>query len=141
MVGAGFVGSTTALRILQRGLADVCLIDVVEGLPQGLALDMNQSAPVERFEVAIRDWVPTASGMIPAADPEWPYAFSRNWLFSRAATGPTLLAMEHCCRVVELRQYGSRSPERPDSASIHASGPGRRAPTSRAASWSRRSTT
>ena len=52
MVGAGFVGSTTALRILQRGLADVCLIDVVEGLPQGLALDMNQSAPIERFEVA-----------------------------------------------------------------------------------------
>src|ERR1700704_106637 len=52
VVGAGFVGSTTALRVLQRGLADVCLIDVVEGLPQGLALDMNQSAPIERFEVA-----------------------------------------------------------------------------------------
>ncbi|MCW3036331.1 MAG: malate dehydrogenase, partial [Actinobacteria bacterium] len=52
VVGAGFVGSTTALRILQRGLADVCLIDVVEGLPQGLALDLNQSAPIERFEVA-----------------------------------------------------------------------------------------
>lgn len=53
VVGAGFVGSTTALRILQRGLADVCLIDIVEGLPQGLALDLNQSAPVERFEVSI----------------------------------------------------------------------------------------
>src|SRR6266851_3876982 len=51
VVGAGFVGSTTALRILQRGLADVCLIDLVEGLPQGLALDLNQSAPIERFEV------------------------------------------------------------------------------------------
>ncbi|GAC1365986.1 MAG: malate dehydrogenase [Actinomycetota bacterium] len=53
VVGAGFVGSTTALRLLQRGLADVCLIDVVEGLPQGLALDLAQSAPVERFEVSV----------------------------------------------------------------------------------------
>ncbi|MGH2720293.1 MAG: malate dehydrogenase [Actinomycetota bacterium] len=50
VVGAGFVGSTTALRVAQRGLADVCLIDIVEGLPQGIALDMRQSAPIERFD-------------------------------------------------------------------------------------------
>lgn len=53
VVGAGFVGSTTAMRIAQRGLADVCLIDIIEGLPQGLSLDLMQSAPVERFEVRI----------------------------------------------------------------------------------------
>jgi malate dehydrogenase len=53
VVGAGFVGSTTALRVAQRGLADVCLIDVVEGLPQGLALDMRQSAPIERFDIDV----------------------------------------------------------------------------------------
>jgi malate dehydrogenase len=53
VVGAGFVGSTTALRVAQRGLADVCLIDIVEGLPQGLALDMRQSAPIERFDVDV----------------------------------------------------------------------------------------
>jgi malate dehydrogenase len=53
VVGAGFVGSTTALRIAQRGLADVCLVDIVEGLPQGIALDMRQSAPVERFDNAV----------------------------------------------------------------------------------------
>jgi malate dehydrogenase len=53
VVGAGFVGSTTAMRIVQRGLADVCLLDVIEGLPQGLALDLSQSAPVERFEVRV----------------------------------------------------------------------------------------
>ena len=47
------MGSTTALRIAQRGLADVCLVDVVEGLPQGLALDLRQSAPVERFDVSV----------------------------------------------------------------------------------------
>lgn len=53
VIGAGFVGSTTAMRIAQRGLADVCLIDIIEGLPQGLALDLYQSAPIERFEVRV----------------------------------------------------------------------------------------
>ena len=50
VVGAGNVGSNTARRIAEQGLADeVVMIDIVEGLPQGLALDINQSAPVERF--------------------------------------------------------------------------------------------
>lgn len=67
VVGAGFVGSTTALRVLQRGLADVCLIDIVEGLPQGLALDLAQSAPIERFEVSIvgtNDYADTAGSHV-----------------------------------------------------------------------------
>ena len=50
VVGSGFVGATTAMRVVQRGLAEVVLIDIVEGLPQGIALDMKQSAPVEGFE-------------------------------------------------------------------------------------------
>jgi NAD-dependent malate dehydrogenase len=51
VVGSGFVGQTTAMRVLQNGLADqVVLTDIVEGLPQGLALDLQESAPVERFE-------------------------------------------------------------------------------------------
>ena len=53
VVGSGFVGQTTAMRVVQRGLGDVVLIDIVEGLPQGLALDMRQSSPIERFEPAI----------------------------------------------------------------------------------------
>src|SRR5207247_636796 len=53
VVGSGFVGQTTAMRILEKGLAEVCLIDIVEGLPQGLALDMKEAAPVERYEPAI----------------------------------------------------------------------------------------
>ncbi len=53
VVGAGFVGRTAAMRIAQRGLADVCLIDIIEGWPQGIALDLKHSAPVERFEVEI----------------------------------------------------------------------------------------
>ncbi len=53
VVGSGFVGQTTAMRIVEKGLAEVCLIDIVEGLPQGLALDMKEAAPVERYEPLI----------------------------------------------------------------------------------------
>jgi malate dehydrogenase len=55
VVGSGFVGATTAMRVAQKGLADeVVMIDIVEGLPQGLALDMNQSSPVEGFQPVVR---------------------------------------------------------------------------------------
>jgi malate dehydrogenase len=54
VVGAGNVGSNTARRIAEKNLADdVVMIDIVEGLPQGLALDINQSAPVEGFETRV----------------------------------------------------------------------------------------
>lgn len=55
IVGSGFVGATAAMRVAQKGLADeVVMIDIVEGLPQGLALDMNQSSPIEGFEPVVR---------------------------------------------------------------------------------------
>jgi malate dehydrogenase len=55
VVGSGFVGATTVMRVAQRGLADeVVMVDIIEGLPQGLALDMNQSSPVQGFEPVIR---------------------------------------------------------------------------------------
>src|SRR5204863_1635306 len=64
IVGSGFVGATTAMRVVQKGLADeVVLIDVIEGLPQGLALDMRQSAPVEGFDPVVtgtNDYADTA---------------------------------------------------------------------------------
>jgi malate dehydrogenase len=53
VVGSGFVGQTTAMRILEKDLAEVCLIDIIEGKPQGLALDLKQAAPVEGYEHAI----------------------------------------------------------------------------------------
>ena len=53
VVGAGFVGSTSAQRIVEKQLADVVLIDIVDGLPQGKALDMMQSAAVEGFDTHI----------------------------------------------------------------------------------------
>ncbi|HVM20926.1 MAG TPA: malate dehydrogenase [Egibacteraceae bacterium] len=63
VVGAGKYGSTTVQRIAQAGYADeVVMTDIVEGLPQGLALDMNQSRPLEGFETKIvgsNDYGPT----------------------------------------------------------------------------------
>ncbi len=46
VVGAGNVGATTAQRIFEKGYADVVLVDIVEGLPQGKALDILESGPV-----------------------------------------------------------------------------------------------
>jgi malate dehydrogenase len=55
VVGSGFVGATTTMRVAQKGLADeVVMVDIIEGLPQGLALDMNQSSPIEGFEPVVR---------------------------------------------------------------------------------------
>ncbi len=53
VVGAGFVGATTAQRIVEKNIADVVLTDIVDGLPQGKALDMMESAPIEGFETKI----------------------------------------------------------------------------------------
>ena len=46
VVGAGNVGATAAQRVFEGGYADVVLVDIVEGLPQGKALDMLESGPV-----------------------------------------------------------------------------------------------
>lgn len=54
VIGAGKYGSTTVQRIAQADFADeVVMLDIVEGLPQGLALDMNQSRPIERYETRV----------------------------------------------------------------------------------------
>jgi malate dehydrogenase len=50
VVGAGNVGATAAQRIAEKELADVALIDIIPGVPQGKSLDMMESAPVERFD-------------------------------------------------------------------------------------------
>jgi malate dehydrogenase len=54
VVGAGKYGSTTVQRLAQADIADeVVMTDIVEGLPQGLALDMNQSRPIERYRTLV----------------------------------------------------------------------------------------
>ena len=54
VVGAGFYGSTTALRLAEYDIFEtVVLTDIVEGKPEGIALDMNQSRPIEGFETKV----------------------------------------------------------------------------------------
>jgi malate dehydrogenase len=54
VVGAGFYGSTTALRLAEYDVFEtVVLTDIVEGKPEGIALDMNQSRPIEGFETQV----------------------------------------------------------------------------------------
>jgi malate dehydrogenase len=50
VVGAGMVGRTVAQEVARRDYADVVLVDIVENLPQGIALDINQAAPVLGYE-------------------------------------------------------------------------------------------
>jgi malate dehydrogenase len=67
IVGAGNVGATTAHWIAAKELADVALIDVVEGVPQGKALDLLEAMPIEKRDVAIvgaNDYAATANSDI-----------------------------------------------------------------------------
>lgn len=50
IIGAGQVGATTAQRILEKNLSDVVLFDVIEGMPQGKALDLMEAAPIEAHD-------------------------------------------------------------------------------------------
>jgi malate dehydrogenase len=66
-VGAGNVGANCAVRIADKELADVVLVDVVEGVPQGKGLDLLQSGPVQGYDVNItgaNDYGPTANSDI-----------------------------------------------------------------------------
>jgi malate dehydrogenase len=53
VVGAGNVGATCAQELARRDYADVVLVDIKEGLPQGKALDINQAGPVLAYEAAV----------------------------------------------------------------------------------------
>ena len=67
VVGAGNVGANCALRIVDKELADVVLVDVVEGVPQGKALDLLQSGPVQGYDVTVtgaNDYEPTANSEV-----------------------------------------------------------------------------
>jgi malate dehydrogenase len=67
VIGAGNVGATAAQRIAEAGLADVVLIDIVEGLPQGKGLDLAEAAPVMGHDARItgtNDYAETAGSDI-----------------------------------------------------------------------------
>ena len=53
VIGAGNVGSTAAQRLAERDLSDVVLVDIIEGVPQGKALDLTEAAPIEKHDAQI----------------------------------------------------------------------------------------
>lgn len=63
VVGGGFVGATAAHWAAAKELGDVCLIDIIEGMPQGKGLDLRQAGPVEGFDsnvIGTNDYKDTA---------------------------------------------------------------------------------
>jgi malate dehydrogenase len=53
VIGAGNVGATAAQRLAEKELCDVVLIDIIEGLPQGKALDLAEAAPIEKHDARL----------------------------------------------------------------------------------------
>ncbi len=53
VIGAGNVGATAAQRLAEKDLCDVVLIDIIEGVPQGKALDLTQAAPIEKHDARL----------------------------------------------------------------------------------------
>ncbi len=54
VIGSGFVGATTAQRLAEKDLGDVVLVDILDGIPQGKALDMYESAAIELFSSRVQ---------------------------------------------------------------------------------------
>jgi malate dehydrogenase len=110
-VGAGNVGANCAVRIADKELADVVLVDVVEGVPQGKGLDLLQSGPVQGYDVNItgaNDYAPTANSdiaIITAGFPRKP-GMSRddllmaNYEVVKAATGQVAKYSPNCIIIV-----------------------------------------
>ena len=67
VIGAGNVGATVAQRVVEAGLADVVLLDIVPGLPQGKALDLAEAAPLLGHDVTVigsNDYADTADSTV-----------------------------------------------------------------------------
>ncbi|MSV36361.1 MAG: malate dehydrogenase [Bryobacterales bacterium] len=111
IVGAGNVGANCALRVAEKELADVVLVDVVEGVPQGKGLDLLQSGPVQGYDVLItgaNDYEPTANSdvvVITAGFPRKP-GMSRddllmaNYEVVRTATEQAVKYSPNCILVI-----------------------------------------
>ena len=90
VVGAGNVGATAAQRLAEKELCDIVLVDIVEGLPQGKALDLAEAAPIEKHDAhptGTNDYGPSANSdivIITAGIPRKP-GMSRDDLLSTNA--------------------------------------------------------
>ncbi len=108
VVGSGFVGQTTAMRALEKGLGDVVLIDIIEGKPQGLALDLKEAAPVEGYDptiVGTNDYADTAASdivVVTAGFPRQP-GMSRMDLLGKNAAIMSSVDLERRARRLPMR--------------------------------------
>ncbi|MEJ5301484.1 MAG: malate dehydrogenase [Thermodesulforhabdaceae bacterium] len=90
IVGSGFVGATAAHWAAIKELGDICLVDIVEGMPQGKALDLLEASPVEGFDAQIigsNDYADTANSdvvIITAGLPRKPGMSRDDLLFKNA---------------------------------------------------------
>jgi len=90
IVGAGFVGATAAHWAAIKELGDVCLVDIIEGMPQGKALDLLEASPIEGFDAEIigtNDYADTADSdivIITAGLPRKPGMSRDDLLFKNA---------------------------------------------------------
>jgi len=90
VIGAGNVGATAAQRLAEKELCDVVLIDIIEGVPQGKALDLSEAAPIEKHDAHLtgaNDYAPSAGSdivIITAGIPRKP-GMSRDDLISTNA--------------------------------------------------------
>jgi malate dehydrogenase len=111
VVGAGNVGASCALRLADKELADVVLVDIVEGVPQGKALDMLQACPVEGSDVKVtgsNDYEATANSdvvVITAGFPRKP-GMSRddlllkNYEIVKACVEPVVKYSPNCILII-----------------------------------------
>src|SRR5512139_652394 len=90
IIGAGMTGSTTAHWLAEREIADLVLVDVVEGMPQGKALDLQEALPVIGKDVRVvgsNDYAATADSdivVITAGLPRKPGMSRDDLLFANA---------------------------------------------------------
>jgi malate dehydrogenase len=111
VVGAGNVGANCALRVAEKQLADVVLVDVIEGVPQGKGLDLYQSGPIQGYDCVItgaNNYEPTAASdlvILTAGFPRKP-GMSRddlllaNYDVVRAATEQVVKYSPNCILIV-----------------------------------------
>ncbi len=111
VVGAGNVGANCGLRIAEKELADVVLVDVIEGVPQGKGLDLLQSGPIQGYDVSItgaNDYEPTAGSdlaIITAGFPRTPGMsrddlLMKNYDVVRAATEQIVKYSPNCILII-----------------------------------------
>ncbi len=54
IIGAGHVGESTAMYLAEKNICDIVMVDIIEDMPKGKALDLAQAGPIRGYDVSIR---------------------------------------------------------------------------------------